>query len=649
MTCLTNVAAKAQSNTPLQPFPTQGFGPQTLYKAGLIPNMSGQQAPPPGQGREQATNTFGMAGLGEALPDYMHPQDELERRASGSSATLHQQTPSPFAGQTPMTSPGYSVYSPQYATPYQQAAANAQANSLSQMNQSAQSAGPNLMQPSYPGHTYYPAQQQQQQYLLYPGQYGQVGHPQQALPASFPQQYPRGPNPPFAGAPMPQPMPDVAGIPGRVSQYGGFAPGGPLNYGYGPAVSFPRSGIATGSKGGQGSKLTPGPIPSSPRGPPRKPKQSGHALWVGNLPSGTRINELKDHFSREATMTIESVFLISKSNCAFVNYRSDDACAAAMTRFHDSRFQGVRLVCRLRKSATAPGTGVPTGPASLLSNLVPSQSAIESIRQNREVSSRAEAMTLAEGREPGQPQAKGTEKFFIMKSLTVEDMELSVRNNIWATQAHNEEALNKAFETAENVYLIFSANKSGEYFGYARMTSPITEEVAAGLDWAPKPDAVIDDPELPRAIPTPATEWAPKGHIIDDSARGTIFWEADPVDLDPTLAAAESGDADNKTEEGDHADTTEEAEELSGAQAFGKPFKIEWLATNRLPFYRTRGLRNPWNANREVKIARDGTELETSVGRRLLQMFLRMTTGGSEATVTGHGQGQVQFVAERVS
>lgn len=153
------------------------------------------------------------------------------------------------------------------------------------------------------------------------------------------------------------------------------------------------------------------------------------------------------------------------------------------------------------------------------------------------------------------------------------------------------------------------------------MASPITEEIAAGLDWAPKPDAVVDDPELPRAIPTQATEWAPKGRIIDDSARGTIFWEADPEGID--LAPLVDGEVD-RPEEADPTDVAEENEEpgaQSGAQAFGKPFKIVWLATNRLPFYRTRGLRNPWNANREVKIARDGTELEPSVGRRLLQMF----------------------------
>ena len=32
------------------------------------------------------------------------------------------------------------------------------------------------------------------------------------------------------------------------------------------------------------ASVEPATVPSFPRGPPRKPKQSGHALWVGNLP-----------------------------------------------------------------------------------------------------------------------------------------------------------------------------------------------------------------------------------------------------------------------------------------------------------------------------------------------------------------------------
>jgi hypothetical protein len=176
-------------------------------------------------------------------------------------------------------------------------------------------------------------------------------------------------------------------------------------------------------------------------------------------------------------------------------------------------------------------------------------------------------------------------------------------------------------QNAESVNLIFSANKSGEYFGYARMVSPINNDPAAAIEFAPKA-ASVEDPELPKAIPTPSTEFAPKGRIIDDSARGTIFWEAEIEEVDGL-------DADNLGSE----NSDQEGENVS-EKAWGKPFKIEWQSTNRLPFYRTRGLRNPWNSNREVKIARDGTELETSIGRRLIQMFHREPSPSAPAGLT---------------
>lgn len=174
-----------------------------------------------------------------------------------------------------------------------------------------------------------------------------------------------------------------------------------------------------------------------PRGPPRKPKQSGHALWVGNLPPSTNVVDLKDHFSKDATSDIESVFLISKSNCAFVNYKSEAACAAAVARFHDSRFQGVRLVCRLRRGASATGSG---------------QSNLQLVRP----SDGGQAPGPGEGRSRrsleeshvGRTQlpSRVPERFFVVKSLTVEDLELSRRSGIWATQTHNEAAMNQAYE-----------------------------------------------------------------------------------------------------------------------------------------------------------------------------------------------------------
>ena len=145
------------------------------------------------------------------------------------------------------------------------------------------------------------------------------------------------------------------------------------------------------------------------------------------------------------------------------------------------------------------------------------------------------------------------------------------------------------------------------------MVSPIDDNAGATVEFPSRAGPSPTEVDLPSTIPTPATVFAPRGRIIDDSARGTIFWEADPVDSEDREKSGE----DSKSEK------SVEAEEGGSSQSFGKPFKIEWVSTERLPFYRTRGLRNPWNANREVKIARDGTELEPSVGRRLVQMFHR--------------------------
>ena len=57
---------------------------------------------------------------------------------------------------------------------------------------------------------------------------------------------------------------------------------------------------------------------------------------------------------------------------------------------------------------------------------------------------------------------------------------------------------------------------------------------------------------------------------------------------------------------------------------WGEPFMLQWIKTERLPFYRTRHLRNPWNHDREIKVSRDGTELEPSVGQELLEEWDRV-------------------------
>ncbi|KAF3906177.1 hypothetical protein ABW20_dc0100883 [Dactylellina cionopaga] len=273
-----------------------------------------------------------------------------------------------------------------------------------------------------------------------------------------------------------------------------------------------------------------------------------------------------------------------------------------MGKFHDSRFQGVRLVCRLRRSSS-PGEA-----SEVDGHIEPAVPAlVQEISEPAGIS--PDSDVLSEGESTAKPSVsvmtKGKDRYFIVKSLTLEDLDTSVSNGIWATQTHNEPALNEAYLASENVFLIFSANKSGEYYGYARMVSEISEKVASKIEWAPMTQS-IDDTALPKAIYTPPTATAPKGRIIDDSSRGTIFWEV--------------------IEDSDSEDESTPVEGTTISKSWGKPFRVEWVSTSKVPFYRTRGLRNPYNVSREVKIARDGTELEPSVGKRLLQMFHR---GGS--------------------
>ena len=177
------------------------------------------------------------------------------------------------------------------------------------------------------------------------------------------------------------------------------------------------------------------------RGPPCKPRQSGFALWVGNLPPGATVIDLKDHFSREATNDIESLRIMSKSNCAFVNYRTRASCEAARLRFHESRFHGQRLACRFRNSIPV---AAPSGEAS-----VPFRS---------QLTITAESSRTARIPEEGQTGMEHTTqptstpvpaRYFVLKSYTMNDLLLSVRDSLWATQPQNESKLNEAFKVRD--------------------------------------------------------------------------------------------------------------------------------------------------------------------------------------------------------
>ena len=76
--------------------------------------------------------------------------------------------------------------------------------------------------------------------------------------------------------------------------------------------------------------------------------------------------------------------------------------------------------------------------------------------------------------------------------------------------------------------------------------------------------------------------------------------------------------------------------------SWGETFKIEWLCTERVQFRRTRHLRNPWNHGREIKVSRDGTELEPGVGQQLIDAWSTLASepaGGDDAVRTADLRG----------
>ncbi|KXS97603.1 hypothetical protein AC578_5769 [Pseudocercospora eumusae] len=344
------------------------------------------------------------------------------------------------------------------------------------------------------------------------------------------------------------------------------------------------------------------PFPPSPllsrRGPPRKPKRSGHAVWVGNIPLGASIEALKDHFSRDATNDIESVFLMSKTNCAFVNYRTKEACEAAVERFNHSVFGSVRLLCRLRRDTQNRSRDESTSP-----DPAPSSDRSDSVLEsNNEVDGLSEQIASldiehVEGEKPATPRHL-QDRYFVLKSLTKEDLNESLQKGTWETQPHNQTLLDSAYREAQrcgkNVYLIFSVNKSGEYFGYARMISSPLDSKNTGSHHVAGESHAERHVEGLRILKTPATSTAPKGQIVDDQARGSLFWEAQRADSD-----------------------TEDC--LDNERS--RPFGIEWQSVRRVTFQRTKGMKNSWNSGKDVKVARDGTELESGVGKKLLELF----------------------------
>ncbi|GJJ13462.1 hypothetical protein Clacol_007716 [Clathrus columnatus] len=559
--------------------------------------------------------------------------------------------------------------------------------------------------------------------------------------------------------------------------------------------------------------MPPSPLPTSRKEyhPAPPPNRSDWVMWVGNVPNDATHDEVWRFFNQpcpppptESTSNIlssrlvqpssespsqgnddhwggvSSVFLISRSNCAFINFETKSQLESAIAHFNGKPLRPLdpkcpRLVCRVRRKEDDLEAGVgaqryrgmhtrwvaeqrerkereteealidapPTSPSIYLAASSSSSDPSPPIHALSHIDEPRTPMFFRDS--PDEKEKKGSgslgdrsfsstnssllrnyfpKRYFILKSLTPYDLNLSIQNGVWATQPHNQGVLDQAYRTSKDVYLIFSANKSGEFFGYARMSGPIFErqensttpgeQLSSARSSSPPgsiqsgfqndgnrfltpnesqplfespvatpsqgPQLAIDvprshdahvqavatapaeahqahrrlsRPEFVRAVETlpdqrevryalnmgmgsldglrthaPVKNVTPDGRVVLNkpsilphnkfahSTSGVIRKLPDVstvrADVYEGGAAAELNRMQNELLDGE---TAEERPESVGR---GREFKIEWIRTDRLPFTRTRHLRNPWNHGREVKVSRDGTEIEPEVGQQLL-------------------------------
>lgn len=174
-----------------------------------------------------------------------------------------------------------------------------------------------------------------------------------------------------------------------------------------------------------------------PRGPPKKPPQSGYALWVGNLPGGSTLGDLLQLFG---TQNIQSIFLIERTNCAFVNYLNQSSVENALEIIaqRGPKIRDNILVVKRQEKDAASSNNFTTQDknSALKASHGPAQSASFPKRPSSPSSSTSGSEDHPENR------------YFICKSLTHEDLQASAAIGVWATQSQNVQKFNDAFKVS---------------------------------------------------------------------------------------------------------------------------------------------------------------------------------------------------------
>lgn len=350
--------------------------------------------------------------------------------------------------------------------------------------------------------------------------------------------------------------------------------------------------------------------------------RSEHVMWVGNVPTDATQEELWSIFSTLPPLSpqapelerdrwphgILSIFIIARSNCAFVNYTTPDYLTRAVEFFHGKSLRPhdarcPKLVCRIRKkdeeaaagvagqrgkgihvswlkehnrrlelsrrtntasSSLSPSTSTSAGQAAsgpahpyerLLSetgSAGPSSGTATPRSSTRPLAAvslpnieRAPSDQTQSASDPSYASTNSdvlshpafSKRYFHLKSHNIDELDQAVKTKTWTTQPHNESFLDQAFRHSEVVYLFFSANQSGRFYGYAKMASTIAagakeqDTSSPALGPFPPSSALVKDSP---SVMTPAEELETPAEQVETPASDV----ATPVAKSETTAEA---------------------------------------------------------------------------------------------------------------
>ncbi|CAK5270593.1 unnamed protein product [Mycena citricolor] len=398
------------------------------------------------------------------------------------------------------------------------------------------------------------------------------------------------------------------------------------------------------------------PTPTVASYPTRKPavrrvyhpdapiNRSEWAMWVGNIPKSADETDIRKFFTQVDDHGVLSIVLLSKSSCAFVNLASEAHLHAAIEYGNGQYLRpewswGSSLVCRIRSLDDDLWTGVGGQRGMGLHRQWVKDRSVPGVD--------SESMEISEEDLSGAASDTSTtssffqmhfkRRFFVLKSQTKEELDRCAADGVWYIQMHNQVVLDKAFRTSEEVILFFSENKSGRFYGYARMSSRVLSTAFPKAPrMLPNPAAYETSPRLtdtalsPYPSPFGITQSAPNVLMSSPSTFDQRYRAGNmhrrSISLDQ-FSPRRIGDPERSTQPINRPElgSALRPESSTRGQQLGSDlsgqFTVDWLCLEPLPFKRTRNIFNPWNRGREIKISRDGTELEPGAGSALIHAW----------------------------